>query len=50
MKTKIKSYDNKAIDSHDLEIPKPGSDHICLVVITMIVFLKKMTAIIWKYF
>ena len=33
MKTKIKSYGDKATDFHDKEIPKVDSNHTCLSVI-----------------
>ena len=35
LKTKIKSYCDKATNFHDKEIPKVGSGYTCLVVITI---------------
>ena len=35
MKTKIKSYSDEAIDFHNKESPKTGSDYTCLVVISV---------------
>ena len=41
LKTKIKSYCNEATDFHDKEMPKAGSNHTCLEVITIDSILKK---------
>ena len=41
LKTKIKSYGDKATDFHDKEIPKVGSNHTCLAVISLDSALKK---------
>ena len=41
MKTKIKSYGDKATDFHDKEIPTVGSNHTCLAVISLDSALKK---------
>ena len=41
MKTKIKSYGDKATDFHDKEIPKASSDYTCLAVINVDSTLKK---------
>ena len=41
MKTKIKSYSDKATDFHDKEIPKASSDYTCLAVINVDSTLKK---------
>ena len=41
MKTKIKSYSDKVTDFHDIEIPKVGSYHTCLAVISLDSVLKK---------
>ena len=41
MKTKIKSYGDEATAFHDKEIPKAGSNHTCLAVITIDSTLKK---------
>ena len=41
MKTKIKSPGNEVTDLYDKEIPKEGSDHTCLSVITLDSALKK---------
>ena len=35
LKTKIKSYGNKATDFHDKEVAKVGSNYICLAVILL---------------
>ena len=35
LKTKIKSYGDEAIGFRDKEIPKVGSNHTCLAVITI---------------
>ena len=35
LKTKVKSYGDKAADYHGKEIPKAGSDCTCLAVITI---------------
>ena len=35
LKIKIKSYGDEARDFHDREIPKAGSNHTCLEVITI---------------
>ena len=48
--TKILSYGNEAIDSHNKEIPKAGSDYTCLAVISIDSTLKKMETIIQKCF
>ena len=41
MKTKIKSPGNEVTDLYDKEIPKVGSNHTCLAVITLDSALKK---------
>ena len=41
MKTKTKSFDDKAADFHDKEMPKAGSNYICFAVITIDSVLKK---------
>ena len=41
LKTKIKSYSGRAIDFDDKEMPKVGSNYICLVVILTDFILKK---------
>ena len=41
LKTKIKSYGDKATDFHDKEIPMVGSNHTCLAVISLDSALKK---------
>ena len=41
LKTKIKSYCGEATDFHDKEIPKEGSNHTCLAVISLDCALKK---------
>ena len=40
-KTKIKSYSDEAINFHNKEIPKVGSNYICLAVILIEFFLQK---------
>ena len=35
LKTKIKSYGEEAIDCHDKETPKVGSDYTCVAAITI---------------
>ena len=35
LKTKIKSYDDEALDFHDKEIPKVGSNHTSLAIISL---------------
>ena len=35
LKTKIRSYGNKATDFHDKEVAKVGSNYICLAVILL---------------
>ena len=39
--TKISSYGDEATDFHDKELPKAGSNHTCLAVITVDSALKK---------
>ena len=41
LKTKIKCYGCEAIDFHDKEVPKAGSNHTCLAAITNDSILKK---------
>ena len=40
LKTKIRSYGSKVTDYHDKEIPKVGSNYICLAVILLDFVLK----------
>ena len=48
--SKRKSYGVEAIDFHDKEMPKVGSDYTCLAVILMILLLKNMETIIHRCF
>ena len=41
LKTEIKTYNYKATDFHNKEIPKVGSNYICLALILTDFFLKK---------
>ena len=41
MKTKVKSHSNEDTDFYNQKIPKVGSNHICLAVITLDFDLKK---------
>ena len=50
LKTKIKSYGDKAADFHAKEIPKVVSNYNYLAVILPILFLKKKNTIIRKPF
>ena len=49
MKTKIKSYSDEPSDIHTKEMPKSGSSHTCLTVITIDSAFKKMITIMYKY-
>ena len=42
LKTKIKFYSDKGTDFHNKEMPKVGSNYICLAVILIVFILKKM--------
>ena len=46
LKTKTKSHGNEITDFYDKKIPKVGSSHTCLVVITLDSALKKKTIVI----
>ena len=46
----MKSYSDKAPDFHDEEIPKVGSYHACLAMISLDSALKKMKTIIYRSF
>ena len=46
----MKSYSDKAPDFHDEEIPKVGSYHTCLAIISLDSALKKMKTIICRSF
>ena len=50
MKTKIKSYGDEATVFHDKEVPKVGSNHTCLAIISLDSTLKKMKTIVCKCF
>ena len=41
LKTKIKSHSDEVTDSYDKEIPKMGSNHTCLALISLDSALKK---------
>ena len=50
MKTKIKSYGDEATGFHDKEVPKVGSNHTCLAIISLDSAFKKMKTIVCKCF
>ena len=41
LKTKIKFHGNEAVEVHDKDVPKAGSNHTCLAVIAIDFALKK---------
>ena len=41
LKTKIKSHSDEVTDSYDKEIPKMGSNHTCLALVSLDSALKK---------
>ena len=42
LKTKIKSYEDEATEFHANEIPKVGSNHTCLAVVSLDFAVKKI--------
>ena len=48
LKTKIKSYNDELTDFHNKEMPKAGSSHTCLTVITIDFAFRKMITIMYK--